>query len=150
MPVILGGSVGRGLKNGEESISSLCPLVMAVGASSMGLGVILSALGCMDLKLHHRDCWVSKFYAEPPSICLLFPVPYLWWGCPRTPTPELWMMAVPTLQGIPGTWHNVYSCLEVTILSPGERAVLRGDYSSDQFPLDGPPVVQILHIPKWY
>ena len=62
MPVILGGSVGRDLKNGEESISSSCPLVMAVGASSMGLGVTLSALGCMDLRLHHSDYWVIKFY----------------------------------------------------------------------------------------
>ena len=60
------------------------------------------------------------------------------------------MMAVPTLQDVPGTWNNAYSYLEVTILSPGEKAVLRGDHSSDQFPLDGPPVVQILHIPKWY
>ena len=91
----------------------------------------------------------SSTQSPPLSVCSS---PFLTFGgvVLATPTPELWMMAVPTLQGIPGTWHNVYSCLEVTILSPGERAVLRGDHSSDQFPLDGRTVVQILHIPKWY
>lgn len=43
MPVILGGSVGRGFENGGESISSSCPLVTVAGVSSVGLGVTLAA-----------------------------------------------------------------------------------------------------------
>ena len=129
MPVILGGSVGRGLKNGEESISSSCPLVMAVGASSMGLGVTLSALGCMDLRLHHSDHWVSTFYTEPPSICVLFPIPYLWWGCPRHSHPRALDDGSPYPTGYP--WH-VAQCI---FMSGGNNSLSRWESCPQGWPL---------------
>lgn len=72
--------------------------------------------GEVDLRLHHRDCWVSKFYAEPPSSACSSLFSSLVGLSPPLP-PGALDDGSPYLTGYPGTWHNVYSCLEVIILS---------------------------------